>query len=250
MGVMGTAIGSALLGTYSQNQSLIAQGQANVQTARNLITSMNYSLQNYEQERTDAFEATIAELEKIKLQGNRQVTSVSASVNEGLMGGGRTADMIKRSSQADVNRTVAAAKTNYEKKSNEIDLNKEATLLNTRQQLASIKDVQKPSFLSTLLSIGTNYLQAKGTLESIDAIKTKAGVKDIRGNTAWEFKKIDTTLYGVPQKAFDDIYGTNFVNDPSVNFSLTANPSIHIANNVALSPILTSTGRPLSYYEF
>ena len=225
MGVMNMAIGSALLGTYSQNQSLIAQGQANVQTAKNLITSMNYSLQNYEQERTDAFKATIAELEKIKLQGNRQVSSVTASVNEGLMGGGRTADMIKRSSQADLNRTVASAKTNYEKKSNEIDLNKEATLLNTKQQLASIKDVKKPSFLSTLLTIGTNYLQAKGTLESIDAIRTKAGVNDVRGKkNQFEFNQINTTLYGAPQKAFDDIYGANFINDPSVNFSFTNEP--------------------------
>ena len=93
---MGTvlAIGSAFSSVYSQNKSLEAQAKAQQATIKNLITSMNYSFQNLEQERKDAFEATIAELEQLKIQGNRQTTAVSASVNEGLAGGGRTADLI------------------------------------------------------------------------------------------------------------------------------------------------------------
>ena len=39
---------------------------------------MNYAFQNAEQERQDAFEATISELENIKLQGNRQTASVES----------------------------------------------------------------------------------------------------------------------------------------------------------------------------
>lgn len=203
MGVMTMAIGSSLINTYAQNKSLEAQARANAQTAKNIITTMNYSMQNYEQERYDAFEATIAELEKINLQGNRQVTSVEAAVNEGLMGGGRTADMIKRSSQADVNRAVSASKTNYEKKSNEIDLNKEATLLNTRQQLASIQQVQKPSILSTLINLGANYYQAKQTLDSIDLIRTKAGVNDKNEET------------------YDTLWGDALLNNPSVHYTFS-----------------------------
>lgn len=204
MGVMTMAIGSALINTYSQNKSLIAQARANAQTAKNIITTMNYSMQNYEQERYDAFEATIAELEKINLQGNRQVTSVSAAVNEGMQGGGRTAALIKRSAQADVNRAVSASKTNYEKKSNEIDLNKEATLLNARSQLQGIQQIEKPSILSTLINLGTNYYQARQTLDSIDLIRTKAGVNNNSNEASYE-----NTL------------GDKLLNDPSVHFTFS-----------------------------
>ena len=61
------AVGSAALGLYGQNKALEAQGRANAQTAKNLLMSMNYSLQNMEQERADAFDATIDELEKLKI---------------------------------------------------------------------------------------------------------------------------------------------------------------------------------------
>ena len=67
--------------TYSANRQLEQQAQANVQTAKNIVLSMNYAFQNAEQERQDAFEATIAELENIK-QDNRQTASVEAAVNE------------------------------------------------------------------------------------------------------------------------------------------------------------------------
>ena len=118
------AVGRAALGLYGQNKALEAQGRANAQTAKNMLMSMNYSLQNMEQERADAFDATIDELEKLKIQGSRLTSQVSASVNEGLAGGGRTANLIKRASQADVDRSEANAKENYRRKSNEIDLNK------------------------------------------------------------------------------------------------------------------------------
>ena len=210
MGVMTMAIGSSLINTYAQNKSLEAQARANAQTAKNIITTMNYSMQNYEQERYDAFEATIAELEKINLQGTRQVTSVSAAVNEGMQGGGRTADLIKRSAQADVNRAVSASKTNYEKKSNEIDLNKEAALFNARSQLQGIQQVQKPSILSTLVNLGANYYQAKQTLDSIDLIREKAGVNDNSITTANN------------EETFDFILGDKLLNDPSVHFTFSS----------------------------
>lgn len=225
MGVMGFSIASALGNTYAQNRALQAQGQANVQTARNYIQSMNYSFQNLEQERQDAFEATIAELEQINLQGNRQVSSVEAAVNEGIMGGGRTANLIKRSAQADVNRAINSAKTNYQKKSNEIDLNKEAVALNTRNAISSIQNVQKPSLFSTLLNIGTSYFQARTTLESIDAIRQQAGYYDTDANNTGanlSFTTVNTAMYGTPQKAFDDVLGgANFLNDPSVHFEFS-----------------------------
>ena len=178
MGLVATAfpIVSALGQSYAQNSALIAQGEANKRTARNYITSMNYTLQNLEQERRDAFEATIDELEKTKLQGNRLIGGVVAAVNEGLMGGGRTANALKRSVKADLNRTLTQTKSNYQKKSNEIDLNKEATLLNTHKQIGSIQEVEKPSLFATLMNIGTAYLGMKSTIESLDGIRQGAGI--------------------------------------------------------------------------
>lgn len=209
MGTMGLAISSALGQSYAQNKALIAQGKANVQTAKNYTMSMNYSLQNLEQERQDAFEATIAELEKINLQGNRLTTSVEASVNEGLMGGGRTANLIKRSAQADVNRAVDSAKTNYQKKSNEIDLNKEAVALNTKNAISSIQNVESPSLFSTLLNIGTAYYGAKTTIESINGVRTEANATTNPSSAV----NVDT------DDAFATVVGS--VNDPAVNFSFS-----------------------------
>lgn len=170
------AVGSAMVGLYAQNRSLEAQGQANAQTAKNMLMSMNYNLQNLEQERSDAFDATIEELEKIKIQGNRLTSQVNAAVNEGLAGGGRTANLIKRASQADVERAEVNAKDNYRRQSNEIDLNKESALLNTKSQISSIKQVEAPSLLSSLVTLGTAYYQGLQTEESIKGIQSKAGI--------------------------------------------------------------------------
>lgn len=175
---MGTtfAIASSLFNVYAQNKALEEQGKANLQTARNMITSMNYSLQNLEQERRDVFEATVQELERTQIQGRRLGSSVEAAVAEGLAGGGRTADMLKRASAADTSRALASVKDNYKKKSNEIDLNKETAVLNAKQQISSIREVKKPSLLGTLMQIGTGFLAAKQQMETIDLIRTQGGL--------------------------------------------------------------------------
>lgn len=177
---MGTmlAVGSALVGVYAQNKSLEAQARANVQTAKNIITSMNYSFQNLEQERADAFDATVADLQKIRLQGGRLTSQVAAAVNEGLAGGGRTANLLKRSVQADTNRALSSSRDNYRRKSNEIDLNKEAQALDAKGRLSSIAQVQKPSLWSTLFKVGAAYYGAKQTEDSIQGIRAQGGVKD------------------------------------------------------------------------
>lgn len=177
---MGTmlAVGSALVGAYAQNKSLEAQARANVQTAKNIITSMNYSFQNLEQERADAFDATVADLQKIRLQGGRLTSQVAAAVNEGLAGGGRTANLLKRSVQADTNRALSSSRDNYRRKSNEIDLNKEAQALDAKGRLSSIAQVQKPSLWSTIFKVGAAYYGAKQTEDSIQGIRAQGDVKD------------------------------------------------------------------------
>ena len=177
MGTMtAIAMASTAMSIYGDNKALQAQGRANAQTAKNYITSMNLSFQNLEQERADAFDATVADLQKIRLQGNRQVKSVEAAVNEGLVGGGRTADMLKRSARADVNRAVWSSKDNYARKSNEIDLNKENMARGTRMQISGIQRVNKPSFGNTLLRFGLAYVGAQQTEDAINAIRGQAGV--------------------------------------------------------------------------
>ena len=182
---MGTAVGASVamktLEILSNNSALEKQAQANNKTIQSMIQSMNYSFQNFEQNRRDAFEATISQLEKVKLQGNRQVGSVLNAVNEGIVGGGRTANLIVRSAQADVNRTTNSIKENYAKRMNEIDLNKEATLLNTKAQINAIPKVEAPSFFDTLLQLGTAYVAGKQVEDAVDLMRTKAGVNENSG---------------------------------------------------------------------
>lgn len=173
---MAFTMASTIFGIYSQNKALEAQGHANLATARSMVTSMNYSLQNLEQERSDIFEATVQELERTQLQGRRLTSSVSAAVSEGLQGGGRTANLLVRSAEADTHRAMASVKDNYQKKSNEVDLNKEATLMNTKAQIRSIRDVQKPSLLGTIAQLGTAYLGARQEQEKINLMRKQAGV--------------------------------------------------------------------------
>ena len=172
------AVGSSLVDVYAQNKSLEAQARANVQTAKNIITSMNYGFQNLEQERADAFDSTVADLQKIRLQGGRLTSQVDAAVNEGLAGGGRTADLLKRTTQADTNRALSSSRDNYLRKSNEIDLNKESQELEAKERLNSIAQVEKPSLWSTLLKLGTAYYGAAQTGEAIQGIRAQGGVKD------------------------------------------------------------------------
>ena len=190
--MMAIGMASTAMTLYGENKALEAQGRASAQTARNYITSMNFSLQNLEQERADAFDATVADLQKIRLQGTRQVKSVDPGVHGGIDGGRRTADMLKRSAQADVNRAVWSSKDNYARKSNEIDLNKEHTLRGTQTQISGIQRVKKPSFMNTLLRFGISYMGASQTQEAISAIRGQAGV--MGGRTAMQDMTQQTML--------------------------------------------------------
>lgn len=215
------AVGSAAMGLYGQNRALEAQGKANAQTAKNMLMSMNYSLQNMEQERADAFDATIDELEKLKIQGSRLTSQVNASVNEGLVGGGRTASLLKRATQADVDRSEANTKENYRRKSNEIDLNKESTLLQTKSQISSIKQVEKPSILSSLVTLGTAYYSGLQTQEAIKAIQSKAGVDMIGSVDPTHKIQFQTSLWKDEPNYSHAIGFKNGVQGNSSDFSFT-----------------------------
>ncbi len=213
MGTAGFAVASALMGAYDQNNALIRQGEANRQTAINQITSMNYSFQNLEQERLDAFESAVSELETARLQGKRMESQVAAAVNEGLEGGGRTADLLKRAAEADTNRATGSIKDKYRKKSNEIDLNKEAALLNAKQNISSIQDVEKPNLFGTLLNIGAAYYQGRIADEKIQTMRNHAGVS---GGTSGGGAK---TSYSFDTSSWGQMF--NLSNTSRFNFSYT-----------------------------
>ena len=101
---MGIAALSAVSKQKARKKELQAQIDANNQTARGLLQSMNYTFQNYETQRRAAFAAQIDAMTKDRMNAHRQEASVKAAVNEELAGGGRTANLINRSVRADESR--------------------------------------------------------------------------------------------------------------------------------------------------
>ena len=164
------AMGLQIIGAVSQQKSLEAnvkaQQEAAVVQAQNATKSMNYAFQNYEMERADAFDQAVKEIEKTRLNSMALNASVEAAVSEDYAGGGRTADLLNRSSKGDELRSVGSIKDNYQRKANEIDINKETTLINTKAQVAGIKPPSMPSRLSTLVNIGSSVAGYNTALEN------------------------------------------------------------------------------------
>lgn len=174
---MGTALAvtGALLNYQGQWDNYDAQVSANRETYHNYVKSMNYSLMNQEMERRDTYEATIDDLMNTKLQGSRLESQINAAVNESMAG--RTAGLVKRSAANDTSRAIGSIKANYAMKSNEIDLNKERTKLNTIQQINTIQNPEKPSTLGLFMNLGMAFMQGKQIDNELDLMRTKAGVQ-------------------------------------------------------------------------
>lgn len=183
------AIALAALNALSQNQTqhkqLQAQITANNKTARGYMQQMNYSFQNYEQQRQDAFASAIDSLTKNRMQAHEQEATVSAAINEDQMAGGRTSNLINRSVKGDESRMASSIIGNYNTKSDEIDLNKESVLTSTKNAINSIGSVETPSYFSTILNTATNYLNTYNTLQNIGSRRSKANIGTVQtGNTA------------------------------------------------------------------
>lgn len=106
---------------------------------------MNYAFQNYEQERQDSFDAAVNDITKTRINQMQLNSQVNAAIAEGYTGGGRTANRLMRAAEADTSRTVASIQDNYTRKSNEVDLNKEATLLSTKDYINNLIEQGKIS---------------------------------------------------------------------------------------------------------
>lgn len=177
--------GISALSSLSKQKARRAEIQnqidANNQTARGLLQSMNYTFQNYETQRRAAFVAQIDAMTKDRMNAHRQEASVKAAVNEELAGGGRTANLINRSVRADESRVASQAQANYQNKMNEIDLNKEAALISTRNAINSIPSVETPSYLTQGMEMFSDFMQTYNTLQGIKSMRKKAGVEGGHG---------------------------------------------------------------------
>ena len=166
-----------LSGVSSNKKAEKAQIEANKKTARGYMQQMNYSFQNMEIQRQSLFASAIEDLTKTRMQANKQVSSVLASVGEDMPGGGRTAEALVRSVKGMKSRALDSIIANYKIKSNEVDLNKEATLISTKNAIDSIPAVTRKSFGSYALDAANTYIAAKGALSALKSNKdaTKSG---------------------------------------------------------------------------
>ena len=181
------AAGLQVVGAVTQQMGLegqvAAQQQAAAQQRANAIKSMNFAFQNYEIERQDAYEQAVQQIEKNRLNSMQLSASVAAAVNEDYAGGGRTAGLLNRAAEQDGLRNITAIKSNYAQKSNEIDLNKEATLINGKQQVDSIKAPDMPSRLGMFINMGTAVAGYGSTMDKLNADKVTKGIttKTVKG---------------------------------------------------------------------
>ena len=161
-------IGGNYLGQKAQYEQAQAQIDAQGKAA---ITKMNYAFQNYEQERIDAFDNAVAEITKVRQNAQQLNSGVKAAVAENASG--RTANLIVRAVEGDTARAVGSVKDNYVRKSNEIDLNKEATLKSTADYIKNLNASapKMPSrfanFLSTSVSVLSNTTAALNQKNSV-----------------------------------------------------------------------------------
>lgn len=199
-----------LSGVFSNRRAENAQIEANKRTARGYLQQMNYSFQNMEIQRQSLFASAVDDLTKTRMQASRQVSSVLASIGEDNPGGGRTAEALIRNVKGMKGRALDSIVANYKIKSNEIDLNKEATLISTKNAIDSIPAVTRKSWQSYLMDGAGAYLNIKGALSSqnTNKDKTKGNAevihnedgsysynRDVRGVDLDRYKETNTNQY-------------------------------------------------------
>lgn len=136
--------------------------------AKAAITEMNWNIMDLEQQRTDAFDQAVAEISNTRLNSMQLNSGVKAAVNETMSG--RTANLIVRAAEGDTARAVSSIQDNYQRKSNEVDLNRERQVKSTHEFLENLNASapKMPSrftnFLSSAATGLNNYTQAKNIM--------------------------------------------------------------------------------------
>lgn len=165
-------VGLQVAGNYMGQRATAKAAQAQMnQQAQTAFTKMNYAFQDYEIERVDAFDAAVAELDKVSHNAMRVNSGVEAAVNETMSG--RTAKMLVRNVEGDTARTKASIKDNFARKSTEIDLNKERSLLSTKDYINNLNASapKMPSHFSNAISTAgivlNSYTQTQNQRQSV-----------------------------------------------------------------------------------
>lgn len=158
MGFMGVAGGMQAVDTYmswkNQKENAKAQERALSAQANAVGKNMAYAFQNYEAQRMDAFDATVNNIMKVRVNSVGLESSVRAAINEETGGDSRTGRALQRATHADTLRTISGLKDSYERQSDEIDLNKEATRRSAMDEIANIK-AQAPEMPSVWQLVGS-----------------------------------------------------------------------------------------------
>lgn len=175
---MGAALGMKTLGLWQQNRAMASVAQAQAQDA---TLSMNYQLMNYEQARQDAYDETVGEIIKTRQNALQLNSQVGAAVSEELAGGGRTANQIMRSVNANTARSVFSLQENYKRKSNEIDLNKYALYKSTEQTIRGLQRKAKPNRLADFLDLAHTGVNVYSVARDIRVNRETGGSNFGRG---------------------------------------------------------------------
>lgn len=153
-----TSAGMQIAGNYMGQRATAASAQQEMNARKQAaVRNMTHMFQNYDKERQDAFDATLMKLDELHRSGMELNSKVEAATNEQMEG--RTARLINRNVQGDMHRTATSLKDNYARKSNEIDLNKEAVLLQTKDTIAGI-NASAPKMPSAF----GNFLESAGII--------------------------------------------------------------------------------------
>lgn len=164
---MGMQLLSAYNNYRAQRRQAEAQADQIIAQAKGAIKTMNYSLGNFENERRNAFEASVAQLGAIRMQARGLEESVQASTGE--YQSGKTAKLLVRSTKADGLRTTNQVKDNYIRKSDEIDQNKERVFLSTREYLSHLETPRIPTLIGGIISQAGTLLSAYNDYKNMNA---------------------------------------------------------------------------------
>lgn len=171
---------------YGMRQQYNAQAKYLEAQAQGATKEMNYAFQNYEIERQDAYDAAVNDIIKTRINQMQLNSQVNAAISEGYAGGGRTADRLMRAAEADTSRFVASVQDNYLRKSNEVDLNKETTLLSTKDYIANLQkqgEISRSQKFADILNLGATALSGYNEYKTQSAAaKAKGGTFDFWGS--------------------------------------------------------------------
>lgn len=158
MGIVAAAT-AGIFGDVLEARSQAAQAKAQ---GKAIVTSMNRDFMNLEIQRQDEFDAAVQEIAETRLKAAQTGASLDVAVNEDL-GSSNTGKLLKRSAKGAEARRVDAIQAQYQSKSNEIDLNKETSLLNGKAALKGIQTPSKGAFAVKALSrVASAYTAAQG----------------------------------------------------------------------------------------